>query len=142
MPRFTSCRQLNITYRISLFNKNSTLTTKDIKNLSTKMNCTGLGTQRQNFSHSNGKMKENIHFREFVYHREVPSFGAEYFKHRHSYNLETLISELVLKRAFRKCYFYRNIQCKPVGMPTKCSIELLVCLCISKNFSVLLFVHI
>ena len=35
--------------------------------------------------------------------REVVIFSAKYFKKCHSHDLETLISELVLKRAFRKC---------------------------------------
>ena len=38
----------------------------------------------------------------FITCREVVIFGAEYFKEGHSHDLETLISELVLKRAFRK----------------------------------------
>ena len=33
---------------------------------------------------------------------EIAMFGAEYFKWNHSYDLEASISELVLKRAFRK----------------------------------------
>ena len=35
--------------------------------------------------------------------REVVIFGAEYFKKLHSHDLEALISELFLNRAFRKC---------------------------------------
>ena len=39
-------------------------------------------------------------------HREVRNFSAEYFTYPHSYRLETLIFELVMKRAVRKCILF------------------------------------
>ena len=48
-------------------------------------------------------MKEDRSFSEFVQHHELTNFGTEYFKYPHSQNLETSISELFIKRAFRKC---------------------------------------
>ena len=39
----------------------------------------------------------------FVACHEVATFGAEYYKLSQRCGLETLISELVFKRAFRKC---------------------------------------
>ena len=41
---FITCHLLNTTYGFSRFNKNNSSTVRDMKNLSTKMNCTGLIT--------------------------------------------------------------------------------------------------
>ena len=51
------------------------------------------------------KIKKTFISSEYSFHhlcREVVIFGDEYFKQPNSLGLETLISEFVLKRAFRK----------------------------------------
>ena len=66
-----------------------------MKNLSTKLDNPILITHQTKFKPQ--LLKENIHFpSEFVQHREIGNFGAEYIKYPHS--LEILIFELVLKR--------------------------------------------
>ena len=49
MSRLTICRQLNVTYGFSWFNKNDSSAVKDMKYLSTKMNCTCLITPLTKF---------------------------------------------------------------------------------------------
>ena len=50
MPWFTNCLQLNMTYKFSWFNKNNSSTIKDMKNLYTIMNYTGLMTAKTKHS--------------------------------------------------------------------------------------------
>ena len=51
----------------SWFNKNNSSTIKDMKNLSTRMNYTGLIIPQTKFQPRPMKDEENIHFSEFVY---------------------------------------------------------------------------
>ena len=71
---------------------NNLWTMTNIKNLSARFNSTGL--IKKTFILSVYSLRHMC--------REIVIFGAEYYKYPHRYGLKTLISELVLKRAFRK----------------------------------------
>ena len=49
MPWFTICHQLSMRYEFSWFDDNNSATIKDMKNLCTKMNHTGLITPQRKF---------------------------------------------------------------------------------------------
>ena len=93
MSWFTCYRQLNITYEFSWLNKSNSSTIEDMKNLSTTMNYTALITPQTKFQLPPVKDEQKTFiFSEFVQHREVQNFGAEYFKSSHNHSLEILIS--------------------------------------------------
>ena len=60
MSWFTSCQQLNMRYEFSWFNNNNSATIKEMKHLSTKMNCTGLITPQTKYYSHPMKIYEDI----------------------------------------------------------------------------------
>ena len=62
MPWFTSCDQLNMTCEFSWLNNNNSATIKDMKNLSTKMNYTGLITPQAKFQSPQMRVKRKHSF--------------------------------------------------------------------------------
>ena len=101
MPWFRSCLQLNMTYDLFRFTKNNSSTIEDMKNLSTKMNYTGLIIPQTELKST--PMKDDNHFQQdkiiyskmilsCVWHYEVRNFGADYFKYLYSYSLETFLN--------------------------------------------------
>ena len=101
MPWLTSCHQLNMTCGFSWFNKNNSSTAKDIKNLSTKLNWSDSPTDKVLATPLEDERKHSflvssysiVKYDTLVLHILITSIAI----------LETLIFELVMKRAFRKC---------------------------------------
>ena len=93
MPCFTSYVQLNTTYEFSWFYRNSSSTIEDMKNLSTKMNYTGLITPltKSQLSSMKDERKRLFLVNSYSivkYETLVPNIL--------SHSLATVISELVL----------------------------------------------